>query len=518
MFQARTPAEAALYVKLRGYVAIGQSAADGGMVIHGRRATDGAPEEFVFQIGPQPQERGVERMYGGPSASKIIDRQEWLDLAAQGENSVPLDPTGLVADVIRECLQELARAAAALYEVAKFSATDAGKMNSRIAGVGARVNQYAAAIPRALATREVSQLPVPVHRFRADEQTSARVKGLSLPASANKLFGGELGSWRLCAEIPGQKQPMGLFVDDSGALLQASMVDGQLTALALLEGRAGLKAWIKAGFGLGPAEVARVGRSIRLGEPLQTSVASLNKGRDRCEPVVSVYGQVEEIAFFEVSVSGPQLVRGGLLMVIVEPNGLVRGHRVLSGLAGYNQLSVLKEAQGLLPGSLEGADADTVARVTQLSEHIFTKVAEGAYPLLASFIGAPNPVELSNALRPSAADFNAVFGPTIAAAARERYTELWDGGKLVISVPLESENVLIAACTAGGMSFPNAHSRHFHPGMAELCKQLNPRRTWLTWKYLKPGEERGLLHDGLVWIDDHWAWFPHPWEVLADLA
>ena len=24
----------------------------------------------------------------------------------------------------------------------------------------------------------------------------------------------------------------------------------------------------------------------------------------------------------------------------------------------------------------------------------------------------------------------------------------------------------------------------------------------------------GMAYDGLVWIDDHWAWFPKPFRVL----
>ena len=518
MLEARTPAEAALYVKLRDYVVVGQSAVAGGIALHARRARDGAVEDFAFTMGPQAQERSMERMYGGSAPSKIIARQEWLMLATKALRSVPNDPVGLIEGVMRECMTDLARAAAALYEVAKFPATDANAIRDRIAAVGARVNQYAAALSGALGTRDAKALPLPVHRFRADDQTIAKVNGLKLPAPAGALFGGGIGSWKLCAEIPGEDPPMGLFLADGGALLQASLSDGQVVDLKLIEGRAGLRAWIKAGFGLGPAEIAKVDQAIRAGEVLKAGVDRLVAGGDRCEPIVSVYGQGEELAFFDITVRGPQLIRGGLLVVIVEPDGKVRGHRVQGGLVGYNQLSVLKEAQGLLPGSFEGADAETVSRLTNLSDHIFTKIAEGAYPLLASFIGAPNPVELSAALQPSDADYDAVFGPELLAEAKERYSRMWAEGKLHITVPIDHENVLIAACTAGGMSFPNDHSRHFHPAMMRLSEKLNSRRTWITWKYLPPGQEKGLLYDGLVWIDDHWAWFPQPWDVLADLA
>jgi hypothetical protein len=331
--------------------------------------------------------------------------------------------------------------------------------------------------------------------------------------SVDDLFGGKLGSWRICAEIRGQDPPMAMFLSDGGALLQATVEGGQIRALKLLEGRAGLKAWILAGFGLGPAEVGIVDTAIRAGESLKTRVERLKDGGHTAAPIVTVYGAGEAVAFFELAIQGPQLIRGALLLVTVDPAGIIRGHRVLSGLIGYNQLSVLQQAQGLLPGSFDEADAETVARIAHLSEHIFAKIAESAYPILATFIGAPNPDELSAALRPTHADYDAVFAPEMVEEARKRYAEVWSRNPK-ISVPRESENVLIVACTAGGLRFPNAHSRHFHPKMAALSKSLDPRRTWLTFKYLKPGEEGGLLFDGLVWIDDHWSWFPSPWSVL----
>ena len=33
--------------------------------------------------------------------------------------------------------------------------------------------------------------------------------------------------------------------------------------------------------------------------------------------------------------------------------------------------------------------------------------------------------------------------------------------------------------------------------------------------FVQPGEAHGMAHDGLVYLDDHWAWFPKPWRVLS---
>ena len=47
---------------------------------------------------------------------------------------------------------------------------------------------------------------------------------------------------------------------------------------------------------------------------------------------------------------------------------------------------------------------------------------------------------------------------------------------------------------------------------------LDPHRVWARWKFVRPGEPSGMAYDGLVWVDDHWAWFPKPYRVLAHLV
>ena len=41
-------------------------------------------------------------------------------------------------------------------------------------------------------------------------------------------------------------------------------------------------------------------------------------------------------------------------------------------------------------------------------------------------------------------------------------------------------------------------------------------RRWAAWRVHPPGEEGGTRFEGLVWLDDHWAWFPKPWRALSE--
>jgi hypothetical protein len=43
-----------------------------------------------------------------------------------------------------------------------------------------------------------------------------------------------------------------------------------------------------------------------------------------------------------------------------------------------------------------------------------------------------------------------------------------------------------------------------------------PERIWVAWEFVEPGRDSGLSFDGLVWCEDHWAWFPRPYLLLAE--
>jgi hypothetical protein len=34
------------------------------------------------------------------------------------------------------------------------------------------------------------------------------------------------------------------------------------------------------------------------------------------------------------------------------------------------------------------------------------------------------------------------------------------------------------------------------------------------WELMAEDAEEGVAFDGLVWIDDHFAWFPKPWRFI----
>ncbi len=118
-------------------------------------------------------------------------------------------------------------------------------------------------------------------------------------------------------------------------------------------------------------------------------------------------------------------------------------------------------------------------------------------------------------LQPRDADFAKVFAAEAVERARHVYQQVWSRG-LRMSRPRPSQTELHCAVSPAGMLlWPNELSNGFPGGYAGIASMLNPHRVWLAWKYVQPGQPSGVSFDGLVWVDDHWAWFPKPYRHLA---
>jgi hypothetical protein len=115
---------------------------------------------------------------------------------------------------------------------------------------------------------------------------------------------------------------------------------------------------------------------------------------------------------------------------------------------------------------------------------------------------------------PQSGDYQKVFLGPAAAAAGQAYQEFWSAGQpLQLPGPAQTE-LLCFVAPAGMLATENELSRPFPGGYRLLARWLEPSRVWVAWKMVQPGESSGLAFNGLVWVDDHWAWFPKPYRLL----
>lgn len=136
-------------------------------------------------------------------------------------------------------------------------------------------------------------------------------------------------------------------------------------------------------------------------------------------------------------------------------------------------------------------------------------------PLLHA-LGQDRDGSLTAHLRPRPEDYARAFLPQYAEAARTAFEAIWAEPPRISSA-LPGSELKLNIAPAGMLADDNALSWRFPGGYRSVAPLLNPHRVWVAWKLIPPGKSAGMAYDGLVWLDDHWAWFPKPYRVLAGL-
>lgn len=154
---------------------------------------------------------------------------------------------------------------------------------------------------------------------------------------------------------------------------------------------------------------------------------------------------------------------------------------------------------------------------TEANELSIELIKSQVIPILEAF-ARDITCEFIAKLAPQEEDFARVFIGEAIEVAHKGYQEMWMNNlRIQHPTSLQSE-IRFYAAPAGLLSTENDISNHFPGGYRRITNYLNPQKVWITWKYLSPGTRLGLFFDGLVWVDDHWAWFPKPYRVLSELA
>jgi hypothetical protein len=189
-------------------------------------------------------------------------------------------------------------------------------------------------------------------------------------------------------------------------------------------------------------------------------------------------------------------------------------------LAGVEKLSShwrasIAQAAQQSAGKIGAAlHADDEARATaRAAMHIL----EGQLAPIIHALAADRDGSLTAMLRPHEDDYARAFVAEIARAARAAYEALWSDPPRVSSTPGGS-TLKLSIAPAGMLVEDNELSRGFPGGYRSIAPLLDPHRVWVAWKLIPPGKDAGMSYDGLVWLDDHWAWFPKPYRVLASLV
>lgn len=134
---------------------------------------------------------------------------------------------------------------------------------------------------------------------------------------------------------------------------------------------------------------------------------------------------------------------------------------------------------------------------------------------LVRALAADRAGDVLRTVRPRPDDYAKAFRAPLAAAAAQEFAKLWAEPLSLRHPRPEQSQLLLDLAPAGMLASDNELSNRFPGGYQTLAPHLVPHRVWARWKLVRPGETVGMAYDGLVWLDDHWAWFPKPYRVLS---
>ncbi len=140
---------------------------------------------------------------------------------------------------------------------------------------------------------------------------------------------------------------------------------------------------------------------------------------------------------------------------------------------------------------------------------------DGAKTLLAQFV-APNAdhAALTRSLKPTTADYKALFDSATAPKVESAQAKDWESGKAVIKPADGQTEVKISSATGADLASGKGGAKEFPGGYRKIAKHLVPTATFFRFKFVKPGEDTGTAYDGLAFVNNHWVIAPKPFRAL----
>lgn len=141
---------------------------------------------------------------------------------------------------------------------------------------------------------------------------------------------------------------------------------------------------------------------------------------------------------------------------------------------------------------------------------------DGAKTLLAQFVapGADH-LALTKSLKPTSADYKALFDGPTAAKVESTQAKDWESGKAAIKPKDGQTEVKVTSATGADLAAGKGAEKEFSGEYKKFGKHILPTATLYRFKFVKPGEEKGTAYDGLAFVNNHWVIAPQPYRALA---
>ena len=145
----------------------------------------------------------------------------------------------------------------------------------------------------------------------------------------------------------------------------------------------------------------------------------------------------------------------------------------------------------------------------------FPGTDEGAKQLANAFLkpGADY-AALSKPLRPTAADYAAVFEEDFGKKVAAAWEPAWDAGKMVMAPKPGQTEVKISSATTEELKSGTGNAKELAGGWKEAAAKMKPGLKVYRFHFLEPGKDAGMSFDGLIYVNGNWRVFPKPWRAL----
>jgi len=145
---------------------------------------------------------------------------------------------------------------------------------------------------------------------------------------------------------------------------------------------------------------------------------------------------------------------------------------------------------------------------------------KGAKAMLAAFLkpGADF-AALTKALRPTSADYKAVFDAESAAKAEAGFKQPWDEGFIVVKPKPEQTQLLLESATSDELKADSPKAKVLPKHWAKIAGSLKKGLRIYHLHFMEKGADKEdkskqTAFDGLIFVNGHWVLVPKPWRVL----
>lgn len=145
----------------------------------------------------------------------------------------------------------------------------------------------------------------------------------------------------------------------------------------------------------------------------------------------------------------------------------------------------------------------------------FPGTDDGAKQLANAFLkpGA-DCAALSKQLRPTAADYAAVFEGDFGSKVAAAWDPAWESGQMVMAPKAGQTEVKISSATTDELKAGTGNASELAGGWKEVAPKMKPGLKVYRFHFLEPGKTAGMSFDGLIYVNGNWRVFPKPWRAV----